>query len=76
VKNCTPRSEASSIAERASAVAISVFDGTTSVSTADPPTPARSMSVTSAPSWAPAIAASYPPGPPPRTPIRCFRSNS
>ena len=57
-------------------VAISDFEGTTSVSTAEPPTPARSMSVTSAPSRAPARAASYPPGPPPRTAIRCVRSNS
>ena len=40
------------------AVAMSVFEGTTSVSTAEPPTPARSMSVTSAPSCAPASAAS------------------
>src|SRR6185437_9682191 len=44
--------------------------------TAAPPTPARSMSVTSAPSWAPASAASYPPGPPPSTAMLCLRSNS
>ena len=58
VKNCTPRSAASSTAFDASAVAMSDFDGTTSVSTAEPPTPTRSTSVTSAPSWAPARAAS------------------
>ncbi len=41
-----------------SAVAISVFDGTQSVSTADPPRPSRSTTVTSAPSWAATSAAS------------------
>jgi hypothetical protein len=41
-----------------SAVAISVFDGTQSVSTADPPRPSRSMTVVSAPSWAATSAAS------------------
>ena len=40
-------------------------DGTQSVSTADPPRPSRSTTVTSAPSWAATSAASYPPGPPP-----------
>ncbi len=50
MKNCTPRSAASLAALAASAVAIKVFDGTTSVSTAEPPTPTRSTSVTSAPS--------------------------
>ncbi len=58
IENCTPRSPADAIASVASAVAMRVFDGTTSVSTAAPPTPTRSTSVTSAPSWAPASAAS------------------
>ncbi len=42
----------------ASAVAMSVFDGTTSVSTAEPPTPFSSTMVTSAPAWAATSAAS------------------
>ena len=42
----------------ASDVAISVFDGTQSVSTHAPPTPARSTNVTSAPSCAATSAAS------------------
>ena len=48
-------------------VAISVFDGTQSLSTHAPPSPSRSTTVTSAPSWAATRAASYPPGPPPMT---------
>jgi len=57
-KSCTPSSLALRIATAASAVAMSVFDGTTSVMTAEPPTPARSTRVTSAPSWAAERAAS------------------
>ena len=55
-------------------MAIRVFDGTTSVMTADPPMPALSTTVTSAPSCAAASAASYPPGPPPRIAMLCVRS--
>ncbi len=40
------------------AVAISVFDGTQSVSTHEPPSPSSSMTVTSAPSCAATRAAS------------------
>ena len=47
-------------------VAISVFDGTQSLSTHAPPRPSRSTTVTSAPTCAATRAASYPPGPPPR----------
>ncbi len=54
----TPSSPAPAIATAASAVAMRVFDGTTSVMTAEPPMPARSTTVTSAPSWAAASAAS------------------
>ena len=50
--SCTPRSPARVIATAASAVAMSVLDGTTSVITAEPPMPARSTTVTSAPSCA------------------------
>jgi hypothetical protein len=46
------------IATAASAVAMRLLEGTTSVMTAAPPTPARSTSVTSAPSCAAASAAS------------------
>ena len=46
-------------------VAMSVLDGTQSVSTQAPPRPSESTTVTSAPSWAATSAASYPPGPPP-----------
>ncbi len=53
-----------------SAVAISVLDGTQSVSTDAPPRPSQSTTVTSAPSWAATSAASYPPGPPPMITIR------
>ncbi len=53
-----------------SAVAISVFDGTQSVSTDAPPRPSQSTTVTSAPAWAATSAASYPPGPPPMITIR------
>ena len=49
-----------------SEVAMSVFDGTQSVSTQAPPSPSESTTVTRAPSWAATRAASYPPGPPPR----------
>ena len=62
----TPKVSACFTRRTASAVAIKVFDGTTSVSTAEPPMPARSTTVTLAPSWAAPMAASYPPGPPPR----------
>ncbi len=41
-----------------SLVAISVFDGTQSASTQAPPSPSRSTTSTSAPSWAPTSAAS------------------
>jgi hypothetical protein len=50
--NEMPSSAASSISAISSAVAISVFEGTQSVITADPPTPSLSITVTSAPSWA------------------------
>ncbi|SCE57650.1 AIG2-like family protein [Streptomyces sp. DfronAA-171] len=53
-----------------SAVAMRVFEGTQSVSTEAPPRPSQSTTVTSAPSWAPTRAASYPPGPPPIITIR------
>ena len=49
------------------AVEISVLLGTQSVSTQAPPSPSRSTTVTDAPSRAATRAASYPPGPPPRT---------
>ena len=52
------------------AVAISVLDGTQSVSTHDPPRPLSSTTVTSAPSCAATRAASYPPGPPPMITMR------
>ncbi len=48
--NLTPSSPASPTRVIRSAVAIRVLDGTTSVSTAEPPRPARSMMVTFAPS--------------------------
>ena len=48
-----------------SATASRALLGTQSVSTADPPIPSESTSVTSAPIWAATRAASYPPGPPP-----------
>jgi hypothetical protein len=48
-----------------SATASRALLGTQSVSTADPPIPPESTSVTSAPIWAATRAASYPPGPPP-----------
>ena len=51
-------------------VAIRVLLGTQSVSTAEPPSPSRSTTVTYEPSWAATSAASYPPGPPPMTTIR------
>jgi hypothetical protein len=57
-ENCTPSWLASRIAAADSAVAMSDFEGTTSVRMALPPTPVRSMSVTSAPRRAPASAAS------------------
>ena len=44
---------------------MSVFEGTTSVRTAEPPTPRLSIRVTRAPMRAATVAASYPPGPPP-----------
>ena len=56
--SCTPSSLAPAIATAASAVAMRDFEGTTSVMTADPPIPARSTTVTSAPSCAAASAAS------------------
>ena len=56
--NFTPSSPASPTRVMRSAVAIRVLEGTTSVSTADPPRPARSMMVTCAPSDAATIAAS------------------
>ena len=75
-ENRTPSRAMRWIAPIEFAVAMRVFDGTTSVSTAEPPTPDRSTSVTSAPSCTPASAASYPPGPPPTTTMRWLRSNS
>ena len=48
-----------------SATASSALLGTQSVSTAEPPIPSESISVTCAPIWAATRAASYPPGPPP-----------
>ena len=60
-----PSSPACSVSVIHSAVAMSVLDGTTSVSTAEPPIPCRSTTCTSAPSWRATSAASYPPGPPP-----------
>ena len=55
-----------------SEVAMSVFDGTQSVSTQAPPSPSESTTVTCAPSRAATRAASYPPGPPPRiTTLAC-----
>ena len=53
-----PRAEASCSAAIMSAVAISVLDGTQSVSTQAPPSPSRSTTVTSAPSCAATRAAS------------------
>src|SRR5690606_23362016 len=61
----TPSDAASSSACFRTEVAISVLDGTQSVSTQEPPGPLRSTTVTSAPSCAATSAASYPPGPPP-----------
>ena len=54
----TPSSAAPAISVITSAVAISVLLGTQSVSTAEPPTPSVSTTVTSAPSWAATWAAS------------------
>jgi hypothetical protein len=54
----TPSSPDSSTSVIRSAVAISVLLGTQSVSTADPPMPSRSTTVTEAPSWAATNAAS------------------
>jgi hypothetical protein len=54
----TPSSRDSAAIVITSAVAISVLDGTQSVSTADPPSPSRSTTTTSAPSWAATSAAS------------------
>src|SRR6478735_7367071 len=68
--NFTPSSPASATRVIRSAVAMRVLEGTTSVSTAEPPSPARSITVTVAPSEAATMAASYPPGPPPRIAIR------
>ena len=56
--NFTPSSPASPTRVIRSAVAIRVLEGTTSVSTAEPPRPARSMMVTCAPSEAATMAAS------------------
>ena len=56
--NLTPSSPASPTRVIRSAVAIRVLDGTTSVSTAEPPRPARSMMVTFAPREAATMAAS------------------
>ena len=53
-------------------MAIRVLLGTQSVSTAEPPSPSESTTVTSAPSWAATSADSYPPGPPPRITTRSF----
>ena len=55
---CTPRSEAVSNWLMKSAVEMSVLEGTQSVSTAAPPTPSRSTTVTVAPRWAATSAAS------------------
>ena len=49
------------------AVEISALLGTQSVRTQAPPSPSRSTTVTRAPARAATSAASYPPGPPPRT---------
>ena len=54
----TPSSAASATSVISSAVAIRVLLGTQSVSTAEPPTPSVSTTVTSAPSWAATRAAS------------------
>ena len=54
----TPSSPDSAVSVITSAVAISVLDGTQSVSTAEPPSPSRSTTVTSAPSCAATSAAS------------------
>ena len=51
--NRTPSSPDSCTDVITSAVAIRVLDGTQSVSTAEPPRPSLSTTVTSAPSWAP-----------------------
>src|SRR3546814_19709638 len=61
----TPSSAEAATSVITSAVAIRVLLGTQSVSTADPPRPSVSTSVTSAPSCAAPSADSYPPGPPP-----------
>ena len=58
-----------------SAVAIRVLLGTQSVSTAEPPSPSVSTTVTSAPSCAATSAASYPPGPPPMITTRFTRAS-
>ena len=55
---CTPRSAAVSNWDMKSAVEISAFEGTQSVSTAAPPSPSRSTTVTRAPRCAPTRAAS------------------
>src|SRR5450631_2814957 len=55
-------------------VEIRVLLGTQSVSTAAPPRPSRSTTVTEAPRWAATRAASYPPGPPPRITTDVLRS--
>ena len=54
----SPSSAASETCVITSAVAISVLLGTQSVSTAEPPMPCESTTVTSAPSWAATSAAS------------------
>ena len=56
--NRMPSSPASVMSDISSAVAISVLLGTQSVSTAEPPTPSVSTTVTSAPSCAATSAAS------------------
>src|SRR5215469_12148010 len=61
----SPRPGEASMAAIIPELAMSVFDGTQSVSTQAPPRPSRSTTVTSAPSCAATRAASYPPGPPP-----------
>ena len=66
----TPTRSACANAVMASLVAMNVFDGTQSDSTHWPPTPSRSIRVTSAPSWSATSAASYPAGPPPMMAMR------
>ena len=70
----TPSPPATSMRERECEVEIRVLLGTQSVRTAAPPKPSRSTTVTDAPRWAATSAASYPPGPPPRTTTDVFRS--